>query len=1012
MQVSHPPLVFQGTTFWPLPSQTHGPGTNQTVQPNLAGSLQPVVSENRVVSTLERSLNLVSTDGRLLGTLQLPIFLKHLYHCLEEVHIKPKHFDIAGGAVAYLIGPVLAKRFADKAGICAPHLSEFNRLKDIDLSIDLEGYPDHILWEMIYYVIRAIQKSGIHKSQAALFDSVFLKKMVSEQQGLCILSMGDPNEFWVDFSFTTRGPRHLFVRDNWKYNLISFISNKKHETSWTTTTENLWLPLQNRLEMKLDIDHVETINHLGFPLAAYHMARGYTISNPTHLYTLSEPFIQYHQNSSKKYIDTFQTIRKSHIGEDNQVFERMVVICLKILLFRKNSKLIEFFQDCDLPGNSPEARLVTFIKNKGMERYRMTPYDIFCLADLMGVEPRLHIPETAWTDFFQKKMTLNKQDRRSLFYFKDSLPLIITKKILSEGVLTSLSASEVFDILESNDLKGDKKAFMEIKFDWEIQHVLKKALDTFKNYRDYLQNDRISHFLDKALSINSLDLQPYFPLVFAEAFDEKNWIEKLIKEGFVQEAIKIALDKDSKEIFAFTLELLLEKDKLRDFTECLNKISLKNPELHKILINNKNWQEKFSQYSLDTTEFLHHLNEYLSKQDYHAAEKLLKYHAGKFAVSSESVEKILSENYLDALKNSDFDRLSFLMEMAITSKVKEQKLLEIVQMILQHLLSFKLKDSTKLWALNFFTQKDLLPLMSKDREQLLTLAASCKDAIAGSHAETMLNMALDLQPSSQNTDLFSVISLCLKSMQAHKIKPSAEIKCKLAQLATQLLKSKDCINLLVFLFDLRALNLKLQLPEQLLYLLLELQDTPKKIHSIAKAMDALCKLPENIARQLTERYLQNLAMSKPSQACSLFKSSAHLWENSPQALKALYDSLSVEAPVKYTVFLSFPEWRKEEWQQMASLQNLNEDRLFQLLMDPRSRDFVDASWIHHFIVTQSSSWERSLCLIDTFPIPTHEEFFLGYLKRLKHCGFPLYESKSFLKKSYSLNTKLFQKLLL
>ncbi len=973
---------------------TRGQDTHPTVSGN---ELLPVISPNRLSSTLERSVDIVSKEGVPLGTLKLPTLLRKFHQCLLDAKINPSHFDISGGAVAYLIGQVLAKKYAEKAGIQDPYLDEFNRLQDLDISIDLKGHPNHTLYEIINCMIKAMQASGIVQDKSTLFDTGFLKRMVSCEQGLCIISLGDPKGFWIDFSITTGGPRHLFVRDDWKYNLIPYIKGDKSEAAWTSTNKDPWQPLQNRIEKKLDIDHVEKINHLGFPLAAYYMAKGYKISHFNHLHTLCQRFADFHITHSKKFIDTFQAIRDSHIGENQQIYERMILICLKILFFKKNAKLSDFIQDNQLTGNSPQARLLGFLKNNGGERYRLKAYDIFCLADLMGIEPKLPIPESAWIDFIQNKVALNAQDRQSLFVSKDILPIAIAKYIQNGNAL-SIPSSEAFDLLDNVDFKEDHPAYVAIKFDCQMRHDLKGSLETYKKHKPLLSNDLIHQFLGKILRLSCADLQPYLPLIFTEDLEETHWIEKLVQADYIQEATELSLMKDSIALYTLILEKLLEKQKLKDFNSFLQKIAAKNPEIHKQLIGNTLWQEKFSKYSLDSTAFFEQLKDLLAHQEYTAAENLLKLHTGEFTIPVEYADQLIFRGYREALKRSEFERLSYLTEIAVTSGVEQKKLKNILADILQYVLSHSLEDSSKKWGLDFFTQAALLSLMDDQRESLLKLAFICKDHLSVSSIEPILTLCINQEQAHTNPEIFALIAHCLQRLQIARSKISPHLKVVLTQLVLKLIQAKDSSNLLLILPNLRALHLKVSVPTETLNFLMDIQDTPQKIHYLAKTLDAICKLPEEIVRPLTERYLKELAISNPNKAGLLYKENSYLWETSQIDLKALYHALPAEAPLKLTVFFSLDAWDKEDWLQLANLEHLNHSQKFQLFIDPRSKNYVDENRLHRFILTPSATLEQAACLLDAFPMPLQDEFLLGYVMKLKRSEFPFYESNHLLNK--------------
>ena len=336
---------------------------------------------------------------------------------------------------------------------------------------------------MCYCVIKALQKSGIHTLYSELNDTVFIRKIVTSNKDLCILSIGDPNSFWVDFSFIIRGRKHLFVRDNIKCNLVPYLLHKKYDLTWTTTAKNPMQPIRNRLEKKLDMDEVESINYLGFPLALYYETKGYQISEPDNLKPLAQKFIDFHDLNKKSYAETYDNIRKNHIGENLDIYVSMVVACLRGLLPGNNPQLMEWIDDTQIHGDTPECRFFNFIKNGGMETYGLSPSDVFCVADLMGVKPKIPFPIEAWTNFLQKKIIFSEQDSWHLFSSTDAFPLLLAKRIQQNALtVPSLSTQALLDLLETYNFNKDKDAFLEIKFDWECTCSPLKALEMLKNY--------------------------------------------------------------------------------------------------------------------------------------------------------------------------------------------------------------------------------------------------------------------------------------------------------------------------------------------------------------------------------------------------------------------------------------------------------------------------------------------------------------------------------------------------
>lgn len=166
-----------------ISSATHSVSHEKISATKITGSisnpaLTQTVDPARVKTTVERPLELVTKAGKLIGTVDLHVFLGNLYKLLKFAKIEPSHFDVAGGGVAYLIGRKQAQHYAEQVGIHHPNLDEFDRLKDLDFAIDLSGHTDYCLWIMRNFVIKALQQSGIKLNQSELYKSAFIRHKV------------------------------------------------------------------------------------------------------------------------------------------------------------------------------------------------------------------------------------------------------------------------------------------------------------------------------------------------------------------------------------------------------------------------------------------------------------------------------------------------------------------------------------------------------------------------------------------------------------------------------------------------------------------------------------------------------------------------------------------------------------------------------------------------------------------------------------------------------------------
>ncbi len=966
------------------------------------------VSPSRVKSTLERTINVASLNGESIGNVYLPFFLKYLYQYLQEINCPPKSFEATGGAVAYLIGPDNASKYAQKEGLSKFDVSEFDRLQDLDISIDLSDHSPDVLFSMCYCVIKALQKSGIHKSYSELMAKVFLRKKITDDKTLCILSIGNSNHFWVDLSFVIQGRGKLFERDNLQCDLTPYLLHQKLALKWSTKTKDRMLPIRNRLEKKLDMEDVESINHLGFPLALYYAAKGYTISNFSNLKILVQKFIDFHTSNAKGYAETFENIRKNHIGSHQDIYEKMLCACLRELLFSNPPQLMPWIKSTELKGDTPACRLYNFIKNNGMEKYLLSASDILCLAELMGVEPHLPIPHEAWSAFLQKKVLFSKSDSLHLFSINESFPLWLTKRMQQKTLnIPSISPSALLELFDSYEFHDDKKEFIDLKFAWECKHTPLKALRTLSKYKNTLHEENIHKLLEKISALDCRQLRPYLPEIFSHSIDVKFWLQKLLQDNLHDEAIHIALQNTSLENYAFLLDAFITQDRIQNFRYALSQLSQREPKLYQALMQQSAWQDKVAKYLSDESDFAARLEEYVKHQQYPAAENLLARNVGKYTISQPILEKIISERCLHLFEHEEFTLLELLIQQSTISKIDPQVLCKHIDSFF-HKLSTEGDHSKKTaWIFQFFSQPELAHLTSPFAKQLMKLASSHLNLVSSTLAETLLKLSLQSLQAANTPDSSKVFCHCMQQLQLQKGIDKDELCKDLTTTAESLINSNDMPTLLMVLKEVRALKLMLPISENALSKVLTLQSSDEIHLQLIKALETSCSLPEDAKRQLLELQLLHLCSTKPKQAVALFENNPYYWIRSQETLKSLFDKLPVNTALKFSVFCLLPQWSFEDWKQIVQTENIKEGQLLQILTDPRASLYIDAQWMEYFILTKNASLENSLILLQAYPLPLSFEFLMAYYEKLKAQSYPINTCLDFIKRVSRIDTPMF-----
>ena len=158
---------------------------------------------------------------------------------------------------------------------------------------------------------------------------------------------------------------------------------------------------------------------------------------------------------------------------------------------------------------------------------------------------------------------------------------------------------------------------------------------------------------------------------------------------------------------------------------------------------------------------------------------------------------------------------------------------------------------------------------------------------------------------------------------------------------------------------------------------------------------------DEVKGPLLEKYLLHIAMAKPKQAQKVFENNVNLWNGSNESLKSLFDKLPPEVHLRYTIFIHMSEWNLEDWKMLHTIESLDENSLFKIFIDPRSRKFVDNAWILR-LITFNASIKSAQKLLESLPTPPNANFLIVYLNKLKENDYPVEESQHFVKKMLKL----------
>ena len=211
--------------------------------------------------------------------------------------------------------------------------------------------------------------------------------------------------------------------------------------------------------------------------------------------------------------------------------------------------------------------------------------------------------------------------------------------------------------------------------------------------------------------------------------------------------------------------------------------------MHKELMQYSAWQEKFSQYLCDESDFKNKLRACLNEGDFPIVENLLKMSAGKYLVPAEDMEKILHTWHIPLFQKNDFETLEFLFRLSIGSKVKAETLSSLCESLLSKLVNANIDPLKAAWAINFFSHHDLAPFISHFAHKFIQLASSCLDIITENHAEAILKITLDAIPSSTAPEVMIVLRHCMQTLQFRK-RDLGRLAPKLSSTSDYLIKSK------------------------------------------------------------------------------------------------------------------------------------------------------------------------------------------------------------------------------
>lgn len=992
------------SSIYTSPSST--PKLSETKLDQDSHPIKPILSSTRVSEVFNREVEIANLDGDVIKTVRIKPFLIHLLAELKGIGVNPSYFQIVGGAVAYLIGVEKAANYAEVNRILNPNLAEFNRLQDLDISIHLTGYPDQTLYKMAFCIARALTRSGLPGSEYEIYQSIFFRKKVVDGQGLAILSLGNPNKFWLDFSFFTRLERSNFsTRDHLATEISGYLNGSINELIWTGDPADPFLAVDHRLRKVLEIKNIKTVNHLGLPLLAMYLSKGYHPLDTYYFYPLAEKFVSYHLEGGKKYIDTFYFIKNNHLGNDLDVFAKLAATCYRVLSSYPNPNLTEWIESENFVGDSPECRYLTFIQNKGAARYQMNHSDLKCLAEIMGITPHLPITGSEWRNFLAA-FDLDSTDRLQLLGSLEPLSVQIAKKILeNKWDYEWIKPEQCFEILEKNLHLEDLCTFMAVKFKWEMQNHSKNALQTWKMQRSALPEDLVEAFLNKMLNLPCETLEPYFLLIFKEKINKPLWVKKLLDEKFFNEAISYVLFSKDLNLHIFLVDQLIHLRRFAETDRCIKSIKDLSPELYQTMSQDLTTQGNLiALFFRKQKEFNSMLKRFLDAENYKAAEIELEKSENFFEVDSEVLEKLLILRGLAAFNDEEYKKLEFYIEQAIQNEIKTPVLSEFTNKLVLSAGAKGALPSQGAWILNYFITSKASKLCTPDL--LIQLAIHKQDKLPFTKISAWLLFALkNYNPSSANAIL---VNLCIRFMKINKITINRSIIPHLNNFVIQLIENKKIEELTLLSKELYGLKTTLSISTETLFLLVNQINSNETLDHLLQYFSEICPLPSEIERPFIERSIIKLVKVDLQKAQALFREKKSFWNNQLTALRGFFDQLPNDSNLKFEIFFMFPIWKKDDWNCAIQALTGKHELLFQILMDNRSTNLIEQnSIIEKSILENKWNLKQSQRLVERFSfLLLNPEFVEKYFKRISQAGFPQVLTKQFIASYASIHTNV------
>lgn len=962
----------------------------------------------RVNEVFSKELEIVNNSGKLVKAIPIKQFLSQMVAELQAININPNHFQIVGGAVAYLIGEEKAAAYAEDNHISNPNLAEFNRLQDLDIAVDMVGHSDQILYKMAYCIVNALRKCGVPGNEYELFRTIFFRKKVIENEGMAILSIGNSNKFWLDFSFfTQRGRRNFSTRDLLATEIRGYLDGSKTELTWKGDPRGAYLAIEHRLKKILEITNIETVNHVGLPLLAMYLSKGYKPFNPYYFYPLAQKFISHHIEGNKKYIDTLQSVKNNHLNNDLDLYTKLAAACCRALISYSKPKLIEYIEAENFKGNSPECKFLSFLKSKKTELTTMSSTHILCLAEVMGLTPSFPILESMLRNFMET-FEVNPADCMLLFGSQDSFPIYMAKKIAGKKWSSNLiDSSECFELLENNPHIKNPTVFFTTKFNWETQISLQKAFETWSKHRKNISNEAISKFLDKIFDTPCETLKSYFSLIFKENIDVCTWVQKLLEAKLFNEAISNVLPTQDPKAYKLVLDKLVSIGRFGEADRMMQKIQAQFPDVYERMAKNAKSQKALIEVFLEKQKtFNAKINEFIQAKNFEAVEMELMKLNEHFEVEPSSMETLLLNSGLKAFDKGEYDRLEFLIEHAVQHQVNPIILSDFLNGIIKSA-SAKNSDPTRAaWVLNYFISDKVSTFCNY--ELLIQLASQSFDKLPPTKLSNWLSFALSHYKTTQNfASTVNFVNLCLRTMNVNSKKINRSLIIQLSDFTIHLIQNKDVQALIHLSKELQGFKTKLILSSKILRSLGTITDNTEHLDQFLSNFGRLCPLPLDVEKPLVERSLIKLSTTNPEQAKKLFHEKNMFWINATADLLDLYHKLPGSSSLKFEIFLLLPVWKESDWKSMMSSSVDNPKQLFQLLMDEKSANFTHRkNAIKNCILGKKVSLNQAQRLLETCStFLTDPHFITEYFKQFSELKYPVKITQEFFSQYANISSK-------